>query len=119
MDRINLKSAQPAATQTSRALVAEEPYNLGKAIFSGKYTFGKPRLTEANVEEKMQRLVSLQRTLPAPEREKINPPTRARHLTDREMNALEYYIEVRFGKFITKSPSWAKKEPPPSVALSQ
>jgi hypothetical protein len=119
MDRVNLRTTQPVATPAARALIAEEPYNLGKALFSGKYPFGKPKLPPANVAEKKQRLVSLQRTLPAPERDKLDPPTRAQQLTDREMNALEYYLEVRFGKFITKSPSWEKREPRPRVASSQ
>lgn len=119
MDRVSLKTAQATATPASRALIAEEPYNLGKALFSGKYTFGKPKLTAANVAEKRQRLVTLQRTLPAPEKEKMNPPELAKQLTDREMNALEYYLGVRFGKFITKSPSWAKEEPPPQVAYAK
>src|SRR6266849_3405759 len=43
MDRVSLKTAQATATPASRALIAEEPYNLGKALFSGKYAFGKPK----------------------------------------------------------------------------
>lgn len=117
--RLNLDAAQAAATPASRVLIAEEPYNLGKALFSGKYKFGKPRLTAANVAEKMQRLTALQRALPAAEREQMNPAELSRRLTDREVNALEYYLGTRFGKFITKSPSWAKDEPPPKVASSR
>src|SRR5207248_8345283 len=65
MDRVSLKTAQPAASPAARALIAEEPYNLGKALFSGKYRFGNPKLSLANITEKRQRLVTLQRTLPA------------------------------------------------------
>jgi len=117
--RLSLNAVPAAATPASRLLIADEPYNLGKALFSGKYRFGNPKLTAANVAEKRQRLVTLQRTLPVPEKAKINPPELARQLTDREMNALEYYLGMRFGKFITKSPSWAKAEPPPKIALSR
>ena len=117
--RLNLNAAQAATTPASRVLIAEEPYNLGKALFSGKYKFGNPRLTAANVAEKMQRLTTLQRTLPSAEREQMNPAELSKRVTDREVNALEYYIGMRFGKFITKSPSWAKEEPPPKVASSR
>jgi hypothetical protein len=112
-------AAQPATTPASRVLIADEPYNLGKAVFSGKYKFGNPRLTAANVAEKMQRLTTLQRTFPAAERKQMSPAELSKHLTDREVNALEYYLGMRFGKFITKSPSWAKDEPPPKVASAR
>jgi hypothetical protein len=104
------------ATNSSQPAVAEEPYTLGKALYSGKYNLGTPKLTEANAKEKMQRLVTLQRTLPASEKKKMNPATLSQRLTNREMNALEYYLRIRFGKFITKSPSWARAEPPPEIA---
>jgi len=117
--RLNLNAAQAATTPASQALIADELYNLGKALFSGKYKFGNPRLTAANVAEKMQRLTTLQRTLPAAEREQMNPAELSKRVTDREVNALEYYLGTRFGKFITKSPSWAKDEPPPKVASSR
>jgi hypothetical protein len=112
--------AQAASTNSSQEpTVDEDSYNVGKALFSGKYRFGNPTLTDGNVAEKLQRLVTLRRTLPAAERGKLNPPELARRLTHREMNALEYYIGMRFGKFITRSPSWAKVEPPPKIVLAK
>ena len=119
MDRIGLNKTQTVAANAAEPVVAEEPYNLGKALFSGKYKFGNPKLSAANVAEKMQRLVTLQRKLPAAERSKLNTTALSQRLTNRELNALEYYLGTRFGKFITKAPSWAKAEPPPKVALSQ
>jgi hypothetical protein len=120
VERGNSVKAQAVSTNSSQEpAVDEEPYNLGKALFSGKYRFGNPSLTEGNVAEKLQRLVTLRKTLPAAEREKLNPPELSRHLTNREMNALEYYLGMRFGKFITKSPSWAKVEPPPKIVLAK
>lgn len=118
-DRANFTKTQTLSTNSSQAVVAEEPYNLGKAIFSGKYKFGRPELTTANVTEKMQRIVTVQRTLAASAREKLNASDLSRRLTDHEMNALEYYLRMRFGKFIAKAPSWAKAEPPPKVALAR
>ncbi|MGI8891333.1 MAG: hypothetical protein ACR2G0_11200 [Chthoniobacterales bacterium] len=110
---------QTAATNNSTRAVADEPYNLGKALFGGKYKLGHPKLTESNVAEKYRRLVSVRRTLPASEREKLDPAVLSKRLTNGEMNALEYYLGVRFGKFITKAPSWAKTDPPPQVAVAQ
>jgi hypothetical protein len=119
MDRASFSKAQTAAAATSQAIVVEEPYNLGKALYSGKYKFGHPKLTAANVAEKLQRLVALQGALPAPERQKVEPTELSKRLTNHEMNALEYYIEMRFGKSISKSPSWAKTEPPPKIASTK
>ena len=118
--RASATNAQTIATHNfSQPEVSEEPYNLGKALYSGKYRFGNPKLSEANVAEKLQRLVTLQRTLPAPERKKINAGELSQRLTNREMNALEYYLRIRFEKFITKPPSWARSEPPPRVASAE
>jgi hypothetical protein len=118
--RTGATNAQTIATHSSsQPEVAEEPYNLGKALYSGKYRFGTPKLSDANVAEKMQRLVSLQRALPVSERQKINAGELSHRLTNREMNALEYYLRIRFEKFITRPPSWAKAEPPPKVASAE
>ena len=116
INRTNFDKAQTSVTNSSPTLVAEEPYNRGKALFAGNYKLGKPKLTSANVTEKMQRLVALQKILPATAGGKLNSTELSKRLTDREMNALEYYLKMRFGKFLTKAPSWAKAEPPPKVA---
>ncbi len=110
---------QTAATSNNATrAVADEPYNMGKAIFGGKYKLGHPKLTDANIAEKKLRLATVQRTLPVPEREKLDPGVLSPRLTNGEMNALEYYLGMRFGKFITKAPSWARTDPPPEVALA-
>lgn len=119
-ERGNSIKAQSVSTNSSQeSTVDEESYNLGKTLFSGKYRFGNPTLTEGNVAEKLQRLVTLRRTLPPAERGKLNPPELSKRLSNRELNALEYYLGMRFGKFITKSPSWAKVEPPPKIVLAK
>ncbi len=119
--RAGLRGVQTSAATSSdtKVLIAEEPYNVGKALFSGNYRLGNPNLPAANVAEKKMRLVTLRRTLPAAERAKVDPAALSPRLTDHEMNALEYYLGMRFGKFISIAPSWAKTEPPPKVALAR
>ena len=107
---------QSASTSQSKVLVADEPYNLGKELFAGRYKFGSPQLSDANIAEKKLRLVSVRNALPAAERANLKPAELSKRLTNQEMNALEYYIGVRFGKVITKAPSWAKQEPRPQLA---
>jgi len=116
INRTGFEQAHPAAANAAPVVVDEEPYNRGKAVFAGNYKLGKPKLPPANVAEKMQRLVALQKMLPASAGGKLNSTELSQRLTDREMNALEYYVRMRFGKFIRKAPSWAKEEPPPKVA---
>ena len=119
--RANQSSANSQSQQSrqKQQAIADEPYNLGKELFGGKYKLGNPPLSDANVAEKKLRLVSLRHALPAGERPNLKPAELSEHLTNYEMNALEYYIGVRFGKVITKAPSWAKKEPRPQLASSQ
>lgn len=117
MDRASSGKTGTIANSATQTEVAEEPYNLGKALYSGKYKFGQPKLSAANVAEKTQRLRTLQSTLPAAERGKVKLTELSQRLTDREVNALEYYVGMRFGKFITTPPSWAKVEPPPKIVL--
>jgi hypothetical protein len=119
INRTGFENAHPAATTSVPLVVDEEPYNRGKAVFAGNYRLGKPTLTPANVAEKTQRLVALQKMLPASAGGKLNSTEMSQRLTDREMNALEYYVRMRFGKFIRKAPSWAKEEPPPKVVSTQ
>lgn len=119
LTRRNSNQTQATATTNTQTAVLQEPYDLGKALFGGKYTLGHPKLKADNVAEKKLRLVTLQKYLPAAERSRVDAAELSRRLTNREMNALEYYLGMRFGKFITKAPSWAKDEPPPKVAYSR
>jgi hypothetical protein len=90
--------------------VQQGPYNMGQAIFMGNYKFKKSAGT--HVAEKNKRLSILVGGLPAADRQHVNPKALSNELTDREANALEYYIDVKYGKYVTVPPSWAKKEPP-------
>jgi hypothetical protein len=105
-------SASPAATP--QVAIAQQPYDLGQAIYNGTYKFKKATVTHGP--EKAHRLGILQGGLPASEQGKLNSKELTSHLSDREMNALEYYVHVRFGKFVTVAPSWAKEEPPIKVS---
>ena len=106
----NLHRPEPAASMTPQAAIQQGPYNVGQAIFNGSYRFKKPAST--HVAEKNKRLSILVGGLSAADRQKINPKTLSNELSDREANALEYYIKVKFGKYVDIPPSWAKKEPP-------
>ena len=111
-------NSQSQQSQQKEQVIADEPYNLGKELFGGKYKFGNPQLSDANMAEKKLRLVSLRNALPAAERANLKPAELSKRLTNHEMNALEYYIGARFGKVITKAPSWAKQEPRPQQLAS-
>jgi|KBSMisStaDraftv2_1062788.scaffolds.fasta_scaffold60230_1 hypothetical protein len=106
----NLHRPSPAAAMTPTVAIQQGPYNLGQAIFTGNYKVKKAAST--HVAEKDHRLSLIIGGLPAADRQKISSKTLANELTDREENALEYYLSVKYGKYVTVPPSWAKKEPP-------
>lgn len=117
LERARREREQPAQPATPPVAVAQAPYNLGQAIFNGTYKFRKTNVN--HVPEKAHRLGILQPGLPAAEQKHFNPKELASHLNDREMNALEYYIHVKFGRFVTVAPSWAKEEPPIKMIQSK
>ncbi|HEY2712061.1 MAG TPA: hypothetical protein VGI60_06060 [Chthoniobacterales bacterium] len=110
----NLHRPSPAAAMTPKVAIQQGPYNMGQAIFNGTYRFKKPAST--HVAEKNKRLSLLAGGLPAADRQKFDPKTLSNELSDREANALEYYIQVKYGKYVDIPPSWAKKEPPIKVS---
>lgn len=110
----NLRRPPPATVAaTPQVMIVQGPYNLGQAIYNGTYKFEKA--ADTHVAEKAHRLKILEPALPAADRHKIDPKRLAKEVSDREMNALEYYIQVKTGKYVTVAPSWAKKEPPIKV----
>ena len=114
----NLRRQPPeTVAATPQTAVVQGPYNLGQAIYNGTYKFKKSAGT--HVAEKAHRLTTLQPALPAADRGKINPKTLSNQLSDREMNALEYYIQMKTGKYVDVAPSWAKTEPPVKVAKTK
>ncbi len=111
---------EPATQQTpvttqAKIKVAKEPYALGEAIVAGKHALGAPKLSEANAAAKKLRLASLQRLLPASGQKQIHPEIGAR-LTNREMNAVEYFVAVKFHKILNTPPPWAQQDPPIKIA---
>jgi hypothetical protein len=114
----NLRRPPPATVAaTPQVKVVQGPYNLGQAICNGTYKFKNAAGT--HVAEKAHRLTTLLPALPAADRGKINPKTLSNQLSDKEMNALEYYIQVKTGKFVDVAPSWAKQEPPIKVTQAK
>lgn len=114
----NLRRPPPEpAAATPQVTVVQGPYNLGQEIYNGTYKFKKAAGT--HVAEKAHRLTTLLPALPAAERGRINPKTLSNQLSDREMNALEYYIQVKTGKYVDVAPSWAKQEPPIKVTKAK
>lgn len=106
-------------SQTPARTIAAEPYNLGKAVFAGKYNLGNPKLSVLNIEEKRQRLAALRKSLPVAEKTNLDPAALSPRLTNREANALEYYLRMRFKKYLDNAPTWAKNDPPPKVTASR
>jgi hypothetical protein len=117
LERARHQREQPAQSATPPDAVEQAPYNLGHAIFNGTYKFRKTNVN--HVPEKAHRLGILQPGLPEAEQKHFNPRELAGHLNDREMNALEYYIRVKYDKYVTVAPSWAKEEPPIKVINSR
>lgn len=111
--RTRTRSQAPART------IATEPYNLGKAVFAGKYNLGRPKLSPLNIEEKRQRLAALQKSLPSAEKKNLAPAALSHRLTNREANALEYFLRMRFKKYLDNAPTWAQTEPPPKATASR
>src|SRR5207244_3099137 len=91
----NLHREAPVVSATPKVEVVQGPYNLGQAIYNGTYKFKKAAAT--HVAEKAHRLGILRPGLPTAEQERINPQALANQLSDREMNALEYYIQMHTG----------------------
>lgn len=76
------------------SLIDSEKYELGKAVFLGRIqgtsTAASLQVTQA------QRLRSLQSGLPVKARQSAKLPDLAGKLSEAQMNALEYYLKVRF-----------------------
>ncbi len=116
--RPDSSNERQAANSAASITISRPPYDLGKAIFAGKYNLGNPKLSKANVDEKELRLASLQRLLAPAEAKKIQPTAWAPRLTNQEMNAFEYFLIVRFSKILNKPASWAKDEPPVKIVFA-
>lgn len=109
---------QTTTTTQANIAIVQEPYNLGQAIYAQKYNLGTPKLSESNVAEKKLRLQSLQRLLPAAGQKSIHPEMAAR-MTNRQLNALEYFVAVKFKTVLNKPPTWARQDPPVKITFSK
>ena len=68
-------------------------YNIGKHIFSGKYEPGKPA---GDATQQSPRLKQLQEKLPKAAQKTADLPALAGKLSNEQMQALEYYLAVRY-----------------------
>lgn len=71
-----------------------EKYHLGKAIYNQDLSLEKK--TNVKLVEQEERLEYLQGSLPNTEKRRVNLPDLAGNLTEEQLQALEYFVQVRF-----------------------
>ncbi|MCG6153447.1 hypothetical protein [Leptospira bandrabouensis] len=71
-----------------------EKYHLGKAVYNQDITLEKQ--TNIKQIDQEERLEYLQGSLPNTEKRRVNLPDFAGKLTEEQLQALEYFIQVRF-----------------------
>lgn len=71
-----------------------EKYHLGKAIYNQDLSLEKQ--TNVKLVEQEERLEYLQGSLPNTEKRRVNLPDLAGNLTEEQLQALEYFVQVRF-----------------------
>ncbi|TGM05143.1 hypothetical protein [Leptospira jelokensis] len=73
-----------------------EKYHLGKAIFNQEVSLEKQTNANVNTADQEERLEYLQGSLPNTEKRRVNLPDFSGKLTEEQLQALEYFIQVRF-----------------------
>ncbi|TGL67462.1 hypothetical protein [Leptospira jelokensis] len=73
-----------------------EKYHLGKAIFNQEVSLEKQTNANVNTTDQEERLENLQGSLPNTEKRRVNLPDFSGKLTEEQLQALEYFIQVRF-----------------------
>jgi hypothetical protein len=68
-------------------------YELGKAVFNGKATM---TAGAGNADVQGEKLTAWQKALPAAAAKTVNLPALAGKLTTEQIDALEYFLEVRY-----------------------
>ncbi|MGV3665802.1 MAG: hypothetical protein ACO1NV_06700 [Leptospira bouyouniensis] len=71
-----------------------EKYHFGKAVFNQEITLEKQ--PNININDQDERLEYLQGSLPNTEKRRVNLPDLSGKLTEEQLQALEYFIQVRF-----------------------
>ncbi|EMY70998.1 hypothetical protein [Leptospira vanthielii] len=71
-----------------------EKYHLGKAVYNQDITLDSQ--TKVNPQEQEERLEYLQGSLPNTEKRRVNLPDFSGKLTEEQLQALEYFVQVRF-----------------------
>lgn len=71
-----------------------QQYELGKAVFGGKAALTNQAASEKSTQ--LARLTALQNKLPAAAKKTVSLPDLAGKLSKAQMNALEYFLSVRY-----------------------
>ncbi|XDD45627.1 hypothetical protein AB3N60_13040 [Leptospira sp. WS39.C2] len=71
-----------------------EKYHLGKAIFNQEISLDSKTISNASDQE--ERLEYLQGSLPNTEKRRVNLPELSGKLSEEQLQALEYFVQVRF-----------------------
>jgi hypothetical protein len=87
-------TSRPPRPPASTPSIDSDKYNLGKQIYSGKATLGAANADVAA--QQSPRLKELQDKLPRSAQRTANLPDLAGKLSTAQMQALEYYLEVRY-----------------------
>lgn len=74
--------------------VDTDKYHLGKKLFAGKVALGEA--SAALLDQQKPRLQELQKKLPENVQESVTLPAMAGKLNAQQMEALDYYISVRY-----------------------
>ncbi len=72
----------------------KEKFHLGKSIYNIEIEISKDATNKS--ETQLTRLEFLQNSLPNPEKKRVNLPKLAGKLTDNQLDALEYFLSIRF-----------------------
>ncbi len=71
-----------------------EKYHLGKAIYNSEITLGS--VSSSVEKEQLDKLEFLQGSIPNTEKRRVNLPELAGKLSNEQLEALEYFISIRF-----------------------
>ncbi|WP_411823461.1 hypothetical protein [Leptospira sp. 'Mane'] len=78
-----------------------EKFHLGKAVFNQEVEFA-PAVDKTKEVAQAERLDYLQGSLPNTEKRRVNLPDFAGKLTEEQLDALEYFVSIRFNVKLDK-----------------
>lgn len=78
----------------------KEKFHLGKAVYNEEIELSKDKTLKS--ETQVSRLEMLQNSLPNPEKKRVNLPNLAGRISDKQLEALEYFLVIRFNLKLEK-----------------